>query len=228
MNQPGNGGPPEPGAPANDDSAAQPMAAGADDDSAAQPTAASADAATITAQADEIAALKDKLLRALADGENMRRRFERDREEANKYGIAKFARDVVGVADNLRRAIDSANTPETMASLLAGVEVTERELLSVLERHGVRRIEAMGQPFDPNFHQAIVEIPDASQPPGTVVHVMSTGYTIAGRLLRPAMVGVAKAAPAPAGTPAAVNPAAVNPAAGAEPAAPPQHYDNKV
>jgi molecular chaperone GrpE len=211
MNHPDNGWPPEPDAAANDDAAAL---------GAAEPQAPGAEAATIKAQADEIAALKDKLLRALADGENMRRRFERDREEANKYGIAKFARDIVGVADNLRRAIESA-APENKSNLLAGVEVTERELLAVLERHGVRRIEAMGQPFDANFHQAIVEIPDASQPPGTVVHVMSTGYTIAGRLLRPAMVGVAKAAPASA-------PAAAEDAAPGDPGAPPRHYDSKV
>ncbi|HYM33553.1 MAG TPA: nucleotide exchange factor GrpE [Candidatus Cybelea sp.] len=145
----------------------------------------------------EIAALKDKALRAHAELENYRRRAEREREDTQKYAIAKFARELLSVADNLRRAIDAApkEGDEALKSLLSGVEVTERELLTVFERHQIKPIEALGQRFDANLHEAVFEVPDPSKPAGTVVQVMAPGYTIAGRLLRAAMVGIAKGGP---------------------------------
>ncbi|MCZ6524013.1 MAG: nucleotide exchange factor GrpE [Alphaproteobacteria bacterium] len=145
----------------------------------------------------EIAELKDRLLRAMAETENVRRRAERDRAETAKYGIASFARDLLSVADNLRRAIsivpeDGRDGDETLASLVEGVKVTERELLGVLERYGIRPIDPMGEKFDHNWHQAVMQLDEPSSPPGTVVQVMQIGYAIQDRLLRPAMVAVAK------------------------------------
>ncbi len=154
----------------------------------------------------ELADAKDKLLRALAETENVRRRAQREREDAARYGATNFARDMVAVADNLRRALDS--TPEEQArdettrNLLAGVAATERELLAALERHGVKRVAPQpGERFDHNFHEAMFEV-DGTGPPGirrTIVQVLQPGYVIHDRLLRAAMVGVAKAAPG--GTP---------------------------
>src|SRR5271155_3352307 len=143
------------------------------------------------------ARLKDQLLRALADTENVRRRAEREREDTSKYAVATLARDILSVADNLRRALDSL-PPDQVANdatrnLLAGVEATERELLGIFERRGIKRIEPVGQRFDPNFHQAMFEVPNSGQEPGTVVQVLQPGYVIFDRLLRPALVGVAKA-----------------------------------
>ncbi len=149
----------------------------------------------------EIADLKDKLLRAVAETENLRRRASREKEDAAKYAISNFARDILAVADNLRRALESvptdrgdgaANDSEVLASLIAGIEVTERELLAVMERHGIRRLDPLGDKFDHNYHQAMFEVETTDQPQGTVVQVLQTGYVIADRLLRPAMVGVAK------------------------------------
>ncbi len=145
----------------------------------------------------EMNQLKDQLLRALAETENTRRRAERDREEASKYAIANFARDVLTVADNLRRAIDSvpaeARTGNTaLATLIEGVELTERQLQSMLEKYGITMVAPMDQPFDPNFHQAMFEVPGTGKPNGTVVQVLQAGFVIHGRLLRPALVGVAK------------------------------------
>ena len=145
----------------------------------------------------ENARLKDQLLRALADTENVRRRAEREREDTSKYAVATLARDILSVADNLRRALDSL-PPDQVANdatrnLLAGVEATERELLGIFERRGIKRIEPVGQRFDPNFHQAMFEVPNSGQEPGTVVQVLQPGYVIFDRLLRPALVGVAKA-----------------------------------
>lgn len=149
----------------------------------------------------EVADLKDKVLRAHAETENVRRRMEKERDDARAYAATKFAKDMLSVADNLRRAIDSApkSEDEALKTLLAGVEVTERELLGVFERHQIKRIEAQGARFDANLHEAVVEIPDATKPPGTVVQVMMPGYTISGRLLRAAVVGVSKGGPANAG-----------------------------
>ena len=144
----------------------------------------------------ELADHKDRLLRALAEAENIRRRAQREREDASKYAITGFAKDLLSAADNLRRALDSLPEAEVRdertRSLLAGVAATERELLSVFERHGIRRINPQGERFDHNFHQAIYEAERADQPAGTVVEVLQPGYVLHDRLLRPAMVGVAK------------------------------------
>ncbi len=144
----------------------------------------------------ELAESKDRLLRALAETENVRRRAQREREDASKYAIAGFAKDLLSAADNLRRALESL--PEAEAkdertrSLLAGVAATERELLGVFERHGIKRIDPRGEIFDHNFHQAIFEAERPDQPSGSVVEVLQPGYVLNDRLLRPAMVGVAK------------------------------------
>ena len=150
----------------------------------------------------EVVKLKDQLVRALAETENVRRRLEQQAEERGKYAVSGFARDILTVADNLRRAIEHVpaegrDDPFTK-NLLTGVEMTERELLAVLERHGIKPIEAQGQKFDPHVHQAMMEVEDPSKPAGTVVMVAQSGYTISGRLLRPAMVGVSKGGPRPA------------------------------
>jgi len=147
----------------------------------------------------ELAEYKDRLLRALAETENVRRRAQREREDGSKYAIAGFAKDLLSAADNLRRALESL--PESEAkdertrSLLAGVAATERELLGVFERHGIKRIDPKGEVFDHNFHQAIFEAERPDQPSGSVVEVLQPGYVLHDRLLRPAMVGVAKGGP---------------------------------
>jgi molecular chaperone GrpE len=152
----------------------------------------------------ELAEAQDRLLRALAEAENTRRRAQRERADAEKYAISRFAEGLLSVADNLRRALDSM--PESEAkddrtkSLLAGVAATERELLSAFERHSLKRIDAKGEKFDHNFHQAVFEMENTGKPAGTVVEVLQPGYVLHDRLLRPAMVGVAKGA-APAGGP---------------------------
>ncbi|HYM03629.1 MAG TPA: nucleotide exchange factor GrpE [Stellaceae bacterium] len=144
----------------------------------------------------ELADTKDKLLRALAETENVRRRAQREREDASKYGAANFARDLLNAADNLRRALDSLPedkvTDDLTRTLLQGVAATERELLSAFERHNIRRVSPLGERFDHNFHQAMFEIENTGQPAGTVVQVLQPGYVMHDRLLRPAMVGVAK------------------------------------
>jgi molecular chaperone GrpE len=147
----------------------------------------------------EVADLKERLLRALAETENTRRRAERDRSDASQYAVTRFARDLLHVSDNLRRAL-SHLSPEVQSeaapairSVLEGVQATERELTATLERHGVKAIEAEGTKFDPNLHQAIAEVPAEGKAAGSVVNVVQTGYVIADRLLRPAMVTVARA-----------------------------------
>jgi molecular chaperone GrpE len=160
--------------------------------------AAPADAGNeVAALREEVAALKDRLLRSMADAENMRKRAERERNDAAQYGMARFARDLLSVSDNLSRALAAlpeearAQANDALRGVIEGVEATERELQSVLGRHGVKRIEAEGARFDPNLHQAIAEVPSAGAP-GTVVTVVQTGYTIGERLLRPAMVTVSR------------------------------------
>jgi molecular chaperone GrpE len=150
----------------------------------------------------ELADQKDRLLRALAETENVRRRAQREREDAAKYAIAGFAKDLLTAADNLRRALDSLPEPEIRddrtRSLLEGVAATERELLGVFERHGITRIDPKGERFDHNFHQAIFEADRPDAPSGTIVEVLQPGYVLHDRLLRPAMVGVAKGGSKPA------------------------------
>lgn len=141
--------------------------------------------------------MRDRLLRTMADMENLRRRTEREKTDTARYAISNFARDVLTVGDNLKRTIEhvpaeAAAGDPALKSFLEGVELTERELLNVLERHGVTRIEPLGQRFDPNCHQAMYEVENADVPEGTVVDVMQSGYTIGDRCLRPALVAVAK------------------------------------
>lgn len=148
----------------------------------------------------EVAKLKSEVLYARADTENVRRRLEQQAEDRGKYAVGNFAKDVLDVADNLRRALDAIPATaregnETANTLIVGVEMTERTLLSTMERYGIRPIAAQGARFDPNFHQAMMEMEDATQPEGTVVLVMQQGYTIHDRLLRPSLVGVSKGGP---------------------------------
>lgn len=149
----------------------------------------------------EIASLKDKFLRAFAEAENVRRRADKEIQDARTYGIASFARDVLNVADDLARALGSvdeaakATADGSFKALLDGLELTERGLVKALEKHGIRKIEPKGEKFDPNLHQAMFEVPDPSVPNGTVVQVAQAGYVIGERVLRPAMVGVARGGP---------------------------------
>ncbi len=156
--------------------------------------------AVLTALQAENAELKDKVLRAVAEAENVRRRAQREKDDAARYGAASFARDMVQVSDNLRRAIAALKpeereaAPATVKALIEGVEMTERQLLATFERHGIKEITpAPGDRFDANLHEAMFEVPGSGQPAGTVVHVVEAGYSIGDRLLRAARVGVAKA-----------------------------------
>lgn len=149
---------------------------------------------------DQAADLKDKLLRALAENENILRRTKREREDTAKFAVSNFARDMLMAADNLRRALDAL--PEDagagddgVAALVDGVKLTERELLSTFERHGIRKIDPMGEKFDHDFHEAMFEVPTGDAEPGTVVQVVEVGYAIHDRLLRAAKVGIARAVP---------------------------------
>jgi len=152
----------------------------------------------------ELVDTKDRLLRALAETENVRRRLQRERDDAQKYAVSGFAKDLLSAVDNLRRALHAvpeaeATDPKTR-SLLDGVAATERELLAAFERHGLKRIDPKGERFDHNFHQAIFEAERPGAAPGTVIEVLQPGYVLHDRLLRPAMVGVAKASPQGSGT----------------------------
>lgn len=151
--------------------------------------------------------LKDKALRAAAEMENLRRRTARDVQDARTYAIANFARDMLSVSDNLARALDAipAEAKEAadagLKALIEGVDITERAMLSALERHGVKRLEPQGEKFDPNFHQAMFEVPNPDVPANTIVQVVQPGYSIGERVLRPAMVGVSKGGPKAAAEP---------------------------
>ncbi|HMA72683.1 MAG TPA: nucleotide exchange factor GrpE [Xanthobacteraceae bacterium] len=177
-------------------------ATSANDNDAETPVENRPAAPDATALAREVADYKDKLLRTLADMENLRRRTEREVADARIYGVSSLARDLVGVADNLRRALEavgeSAAAIEGPAKPLhEGVELIERELLKVLERHGVKKFDPQGVKFDPNFHQAIFEVPDSNIAAGSVAQVIQPGFMIGERVLRPAMVGVSKGRPKP-------------------------------
>lgn len=150
----------------------------------------------------ELAAVTEKLLRAMAETENVRRRLEQAAEDRGKYAVSGFAKDMLPVADNLRRALESlpAGAKENdplAAKLIEGVEMTERALISALERHGIKKVESLGQLLNPHLHQAMMEVDDPSHASGTIVVEMQAGYTLHGRLLREAMVGVAKGGPKP-------------------------------
>ena len=151
--------------------------------------------AEMTAERDK---LKDQLLRAMADTENMRRRSERETANVRKYGHTPFARDLVGAIDNLSRAVESAPSDsdvldETIKSIITGIQLSWTELQSVIEKHGIKRVDPLGEKFDYNFHQAMFEVPTEDQVSGVVLEVVQHGYVLHDRLLRPAMVGVSKA-----------------------------------
>ena len=166
----------------------------------AQPAPAPSPAPS-TALDRELAEAKDRLLRTLAEMENLRKRTEREVADSRTYGITAFARDILTVADGMHRALEALdkelreNANESVKALLDGVELTERALINALEKHGVKRIEPMGQKFDPNRHQAMYEVEDASVPSGQVVQVVQAGYLIGERVLRPAMVAISKGGP---------------------------------
>jgi len=146
---------------------------------------------------EQVADLKDKLLRQIAESENVRKRAERQVSEAASYAISNFAREMLAVSDNLRRALDAlgenAAQNDDIKAFLEGVEMTERELLNIFERVGIEKIVPVGEKFDHNFHQAMFEIEHTDAAPGTIMQVIQPGYVLKGRLLRPAMVGIAKA-----------------------------------
>jgi molecular chaperone GrpE len=165
---------PQPEAPDEDNSAAAP----AEDKAASQ-----------------VSELKDQLLRALAEAENVRRRAQKEREETAKYAVSNFAKEMLTVADNFARALEAMPKDVKDAglkNLVAGIEATGRQLDAALTRFGIKKLDPLGQPFDPNFHRVMMEVEDASKPAGTVVQVMQTGYIIHDRLLREALVAVAK------------------------------------
>jgi molecular chaperone GrpE len=160
-----------------------------------------AEAARVAELEAEAADLKDRLLRALAEQENARRRAERDREEAIRFAASGLARDLLSTLDNLRRAIEAVPEEkagdETVRQLLTGVVATERALLGALAKHGIRRIDSLGEPFNPDRHEAVFEVTDPARSAGTVAEVLQEGYLHHDRLLRPAMVGVAKGGEGP-------------------------------
>ena len=149
----------------------------------------------------ENAELKDKVLRTLAEMENLRRRAEREAADAKTYGVTSFARDMLTFADNLRRAAESAPAGAreqggtALKTLIEGIELTERDFLSRLGKYGIKKLEPLGAKFDPNLHEALFEVPDETVPNGTVAQVMEDGYTIGERVLRPAKVGVSRGGP---------------------------------
>jgi molecular chaperone GrpE len=167
-------------------------------DPAPAPSDAEREAAAVQALIAENASLKDKVLRTLAEMENLRRRTEKEVADAKAYGVSNFARDMLTFADNLRRALDNVpaeirdSADAALKAFVEGIELTERDFLSRLARHGVRKLEPKGQKFDPNFHEALFEAHDESVPPGSVAHVVEEGFAIGDRVLRPAKVGVAK------------------------------------
>lgn len=166
----------------------------------ADPAAESEDAAVFSEKRiaeleKQLAEAKDRILREMADAENTRRRAQKDREETSKYAITAFAKEIVAISDNFRRALESApsETPDpALKNLIVGIDATERQLLATLERFGIKQINPIGQIFDPHFHRVMMEIDATDQPAGTVVQVLQAGYMIHDRLLREALVAVAK------------------------------------
>jgi molecular chaperone GrpE len=186
---------------------AEDAAASAKEGSASPPSAAAPEADAAALAAD----FKDKLLRTLAEMENLRKRTAREVTDARVYGVTSFARDMLAVADNMRRALDAvspalrASAETGVKALIEGVELTERELLKALEKSGVHQFTPRGEKFDPNVHQAMFEVPNPSVPAGSIVEVVQPGYMIGERVLRPAMVGVSKGGPKTAPTPRSAN-----------------------
>ncbi len=170
-------------------------------EAAAEPAEEVSDAERAARLEGEVAELHDQLLRTLAEAENQRRRGQREREEAVRYAAAPMLRDLLAVADNLQRALESvpgevAEEDGALKVLLEGVQMTERELQSVFERHGIVKLEPMGERLDPHRHEAMFEVPEPNQPSGTIVQILEPGYLLHDRLLRAARVGVAKGGPA--------------------------------
>jgi molecular chaperone GrpE len=180
----------------------------------AAPQAGPAPEDRVTVLEAEIAAAKDQLLRTLAEMENLRRRTDREIADTRTYAVSAFARDVLSVGDNLARALEALpddvrkSADAAVSALYEGVQMTERELLKTLEKHGVRKVDPTGEKFDPNFHQAMFEVPNPDVPSGTVVQVVQAGYKIGDRVLRPALVGVGRGGPkaAPAAEAGAAEP----------------------
>jgi len=203
---------PETPAPGESPAVEMPAANGNDASAAAGATADSRDAelkagrAALDALVAENADMKDRMLRTVAEMENLRKRTEREVSDTRTYAIASFARDMLAATDSLSRALVTvpaevrASAEGTLKSLIDGIELTEREMQRLLAKHGVTPIEAQGQKFDPHKHQAMFEVPDPSVAEGTVVQVVQAGYAIGDRVLRPAMVGVAKGGPKPGAT----------------------------
>jgi len=166
----------------------------------AEDAEAEADEARIAELEAQVDDLKERLQRAMAETENVRRRGEKQKSDARKYAVTGLAGDMLGVVDNLRRAVEAvseedARNNETLRTLLDGVKMTEKELADALEKHGVTPVQAVpGEKFNPHYHEAMFEVPTDEQQPGTIVHILQTGYMLNDRLLRPARVGVAKAA----------------------------------
>ena len=151
----------------------------------------------VEALGEQVSELKDQLLRSVAELDNYRKRAEREKEQLRKFGIANFAKDLLSVADNLRRAVESGpsdleGADESVKNLIVGVEMTEKELLNAFEKNGVRKIDPAGEKFDYNFHQAMFEVETDKEKPGVVMQVLQPGYAIEDRVLRAAMVGVSK------------------------------------
>ncbi len=166
----------------------------------AEATLADAGPALLEAARAEARDMKDRMLRTLAEMENLRKRTEREVADSRTYGVTSFARDMLNVADNMRRAFETLSDESRPAdgplkAFVEGIDLTERELLKTLEKHGVRKIEPDGQKFDPNLHQAMFEIPNAELPKGTVVQTVQAGFVIGDRVLRPALVGVSTGGP---------------------------------
>ena len=148
----------------------------------------------IEALEDQVTDLKDRVLRAEAEQQNIRRRAQKDVEKAHKFGLEKFGADLVAVVDNLERAVGAADSEsDDVKLLLEGVELTQKSLVEVLQKHGVEQVDPHGEPFDPQFHQAMTMLESADVEPNTVIDVMQKGYVLNGRLIRPAMVVVSKA-----------------------------------
>lgn len=166
------------------------------------PPEASVDAAeeALLSAQQEIATLKEQVLRAMAETENTRRRLRKEMEDGQKYAVTSFAKDILDVADNFQRALDAVPKDgadgDTLKNLVTGVEATQRQMTAVMERFGIKKLESLGQPFDPNFHRVMIEQEDASKPAGTILQVLQPGYVIHDRLLREAMVIVSKGGPA--------------------------------
>ena len=159
-----------------------------------QPAEAATPADKVAELEKQLAEMKDQALRALAEAETTRRRAQKERDDAMKYGTTALAKELLGVADNLRRALEAAGNVEGEAAknLVTGVEATERQMLGAFERAGIKKLDPQGEKFDPNFHRVMVELENTGQPAGTVVQVMQPGYAIHDRLLREALVAVAK------------------------------------